>query len=202
MPGENIEGLYGISLENLTSRFTAWKAPQQADFHALIALADIGRQAVEEGKGAAPTGLVFHGGVGPLRLAVPSLGCLQLSGAGVQLQVGQGVKVGSGGLALALAPGQHSTCLAFENGACVLKVSSSGVLQAGGKLALAVGDGVQNSSGVALKLAPARSGLQVDANGLAVGCDPAGGLTIDAEGKLTLDLEFLMGINGLSINGL
>ena len=70
MPNENIEELHGISLESLTARFSAWKAPQQVDFHALIALADIGRQAVGERGDSGSTGLVFQGDVGPLRLVV------------------------------------------------------------------------------------------------------------------------------------
>jgi hypothetical protein len=199
MSSDNIiEGLLGASLASLTSRFKAWSAPEQLDFFALIALADIGRQAVGGDMGSVSTGLEFSGEAGPLRLVLQSAGGLQLLEEGsVKLRAGPGFAVNSAGaLSLALKPGLQGkgTCLAFDGGACVLRVDSSGLTQVGDNLAIVFGDGLQGNSGLALKLVPAASGLQVSSSGLAVLCDPSGGLTINAEGRLTLNLEFLMGI--------
>jgi hypothetical protein len=195
-----IEGLLGASLASLKSRFKAWVAPEQPDFYALIALADIGRQAVGGGAEPVSTGLEFNGESGPLCLALQSAGGLQLDDDSLKLRAGAGFKVDSAGaLALALKSGPQGkgTCLAFAGNTCVLnvlKVDSSGLTQADGKLAVIADDCLRGSSGLALKLAPAASGLQLHPSGLAVRCNPSGGLAINAEGKLTLDLEFLMGI--------
>jgi len=75
-----------------------------------------------------------------------------------------------------------------------LTVESSGLTQEDGKLAVIADDCLRGNSGLALKLAPAASGLQLHSGGLAVRYNPSGGLAINAEGKLTLDLDFLMGI--------
>jgi len=192
-----IEGLLGASLASLNSRFKAWVAPEQPDFYALIALADIGRQAVGGGVEPLSTGLEFSGEAGPLRLALQSAGGLQLEKDSVKLRTGAGFEVDSAGaLALALKSGPQGkgTCLAFAGNACVLTVESSGLTQEDGKLAVIADDCLRGNSGLALKLAPAASGLQLHSGGLAVRYNPSGGLAINAEGKLTLDLDFLMGI--------
>lgn len=195
MPDVNTDSVPdGYPLMKLKSRFKAWVAPQQADFYALIALAGIGHEAVglslvEEN--AAPVGLVFNGTAGPLCLVLQSAGGLQLADGSVVLRAGDGCELGSAGLSLKLL---QRGGLAVEGGALVLKVRGASLSQESNTLTTVVGDGVQNNPKLALKLAEGAHALRLGVQGLAVCCDAAGGLTINAEGKLTLDLDFLMGV--------
>ncbi|MBV4482641.1 hypothetical protein [Pseudomonas khavaziana] len=175
--------------ENWRTHFQAWRVPRAADFQALISLAEVGRQAVGLGEdlavsGDVPTGLSVAGEGLPLQV-VPAAGLHITSGVG--LKVGAGLKVASDGLSLQLQGG-----LAILN-KDVTVAARLPLSQENDALTIKSGNGVavRDDHGLSLKLAPTSPCLTLSDGGLSVCCAPNGGLTV-IDGKLTLDLEWLM----------
>ncbi|WP_046072373.1 hypothetical protein [Pseudomonas synxantha] len=175
--------------ENWRTHFQAWRVPRAADFQALISLAEVGRQAVGLGEDLAvnetvPTGLSIANEDRSLHV-MPAAGLHITSGVG--LKVGDGLKAASDGLSLQFQGG-----LAIHN-QNVTVAAKLPLTQETGALTIKSGNGVtvRDDYVVSLKLATTSPGLRLSDGGLAVCCAPNGGLKV-IDGKLTLDLEWLM----------
>lgn len=187
---EDVKEIARISGVTLKHSFAAWAVPQEKDFQALISLAEIGCQAVADLELAA-TGLANAGGTKPLQVVLNTDQGLHLtpgSGIGLNVNVSGGLQVVAGGLSI-----KTGTGIAIEPTTQVLTLQKLGEPLSQKQGMLEIIRGKEMMSGDTLGLtADASRGMAVSINGLRIHCSPTGGLIVDANGQLTLDLEYLM----------
>ena len=187
---EDVKEIARISVEALKKSFSAWAVPQEKDFQALISLAEVGCQAVA-GVELAATGLASAGGTKPLQVVLGIGQGLHLTpGSGIELNVNvsAGLQVGAGGLSV-----KTGTGIAIDPTTQALTLQKLGAPLSQKQGILEVIRGEEMMSGDALGLtADASRSMAVSINGLSIHCSPTGGLIVDANGQLTLDLEYLM----------
>ncbi|EDT38415.1 hypothetical protein [Burkholderia ambifaria] len=182
----------------LREAFGAWAVPVERDFQDLIFLADIGRQALGLDENMVPpakspqTGLGITSGDGSIDVRLDGLGGLgrMSANAGIALTCGTGLAMGADGLTVDRGAGFD-----FDTRSGGLMLSMIAPLsQANEVLEIVRGAGIGHHGAEpgALALLSDPQSLRVDGTGLAIICSPGGGLTVDDQGQLTIDIESLM----------
>ncbi|WP_338860210.1 hypothetical protein [Mycetohabitans rhizoxinica] len=183
----------------LKKKFVTGATPNEADYHELIELANVGRKAVGASEGedepTAGEGLNYDLKDGKLSVKLKEKSGLAVSDMGLEVKPGVGVQLDANAVNLAI---KEQSALCTEGGALHIK-AGNGVMEQGGQLTLNVNEsrGLSTDGGkLQVNFEPETSGLKLDKCRLAVKYDEeyftAGekGLTLQQDHIQRLASEF------------
>lgn len=179
-----------IDLLQLRQQFAAWQVPSEVSFSRLI---DVAALPFKPGNGLA-------GGDPSTEIGGVDVGGVTL----LHIQVGDGIQITAKGMEL--KPAAEGGVALTEEGAATVAVSgglkvgkdgigilTSGALQGGAELSIVIDEkqGIRHDEGnVAIHFDP--MSFEAD-NALRVRCRPSGGLCLDEQGCLVLDIKTILG---------
>lgn len=188
-----------MTVDELKAQFDAWQVPSEEHFHALINLAALTFKPGPGLSGGDPSmnaGVIDAGQVTPLRVKAHDGMTSTAEGIAVLADPSGGLTVNANTKGLQV---KASTSVMFDDSGLSLKVNESKTLKVesdGVAVRIAKNKGlkfnVDASTGVSLSVDSKT--VEIDENGvLRVKCAHRGGLTIDKEGHLGVDLDIILG---------
>lgn len=184
-----------LSLTKVKEQFGAWQVPSQAHFEALINIAALSLKPGNGLTGGDPSpeaDKIDTGRVTPLRVQeYHGITVMPQQGVAVMPDPVGGLEIKSNVLRV-----QASDTVRFDDHGVFLKVNESKALKVeGGNIAVKINDkvGFKKEVSTGLSLSVDSKTVEIDANGaLRVRCDHTGGLTVDQEGYLGVDLDIIL----------
>ncbi|WP_274851640.1 hypothetical protein [Serratia marcescens] len=186
-----------MTIDELKAQFDAWQVPSEEHFHALINLAALTFKPGPGLSGGDPSmnaDVINAGQVTPLRVKAHDGMTSTAEGIAVLADPIGGLTVNTKGLQV-----KASTSVMFDDSGLSLKVNESKALKVesdGVAVQIAKNKGlkfnVDASTGISLSVDSKT--VEIDKSGvLRVKCAHTGGLTIDKEGHLGVDLDIILG---------
>ena len=181
-----------LSLSEVRKHFGAWKVPSQEHFEALINIAALSLKAGPGLSGGDPSteaDRVDTEQVTPLTVKAHNGMAVASEGLGVKPDPGGGLAIDNGVLHV-----HRSESVAFDDNGVFLKVNESKALKVkGGGIAVEINTTAGLNAATGVSVSVDNKTVEMDKNGaLRVRCDHTGGLTVDQEGYLRIDLDIIL----------
>lgn len=183
-----------LSLSDVKEQFGAWQVPSEAHFEALINIAALSLKVGAGLSGGAPSpdaARIDIGKVTPLTVNAYYGVEAKAEGLFAKPDPFGGLKVDTQGLKV-----KASDSVGFDGNGVFLRVNESKALKVeGGNIAVKINDkaGFKKKVSTGMSLSVDSKTVEIDANGaLRLKCAPTGGLTVDQDGHLGVDLDIIL----------